>query len=96
MLGDYDDARFKELAMRFSSPVYPGEMIQVEIWKDGSFSALVNAREVVVVNNGYAAFAAPAQRVKRWVRQTTPRRFLKAARARSRSSRSTSRPSATR
>ena len=60
MLGDYDDARFKELAMRFSSPVYPGEMIEVEIWKDGSFRALVAARGVVVVNNGYAAFAAPA------------------------------------
>jgi acyl dehydratase len=58
-LGDYDDARFKELAMRFSSPVYPGETIEVEIWKDGSFRALV--RGVVVVNNGYAAFAAPAQ-----------------------------------
>jgi len=60
MLGDYDDARFKELAMRFSSPVYPGEMIEVEIWKDGSFRAPVAARGVVVVNNGYAAFAAPA------------------------------------
>jgi len=60
-LGDYDDARFKELAMRFSSPVYPGETIQVEIWKDGSFRALIPARGVVVVNNGYAGFAAPTE-----------------------------------
>jgi acyl dehydratase len=60
-LGEYDDARFKELAMRFSSPVYPGETIQVEIWRDGSFRALVKERNVVVVNNGYANFAAPAK-----------------------------------
>jgi acyl dehydratase len=60
-LGDYDDARFKELAMRFSSPVYPGETIQCEIWKNGSFRALVPERETVVVNNGYAAFAASSE-----------------------------------
>ena len=60
-LGEYDDARFKELAMRFSSPVYPGETIQVEIWRDGSFRALVKEREVVVVNNGYAVFAVSAK-----------------------------------
>jgi hypothetical protein len=60
-LGDYDDARFKELAMRFSSPVYPGEPIQCEIWKNGSFRALVPERETVVVNNGYAAFAASSE-----------------------------------
>jgi acyl dehydratase len=60
-LGDYDDARFKELAMRFSSPVYPGETIQCEIWKNGSFRALVPERETVVVNNGYAAFAKSSE-----------------------------------
>jgi acyl dehydratase len=60
-LGEYDDVRFKELAMRFSAPVYPGETIQVEIWRDGSFRALVKERDVVVVNNGYANFAAPAK-----------------------------------
>jgi acyl dehydratase len=57
-LGDYDDSRFKELAMRFSSPVYPGETIDVEIWRDGSFRARVKSRDVVVVNNGFAAFIA--------------------------------------
>ncbi len=40
-LGDYDPARFRELAMRFSAPVYPGETVRVEIWRDGSFRALV-------------------------------------------------------
>jgi acyl dehydratase len=60
-LGGYDSARFKELHMRFSSPVYPGETIRVEMWKDGSFRALVSERDVVAVNNGYAVFAAPAE-----------------------------------
>jgi acyl dehydratase len=60
-LGDYDDARFRELAMRFSAPVYPGETIEVEIWKDGSFRARAPERNVVVVNNGYAAFAGGRQ-----------------------------------
>jgi len=55
-LGDYDDGRFRELAMRFSAPVYPGETITVEIWNNGSFRARVAERDVVVVNNGYAAF----------------------------------------
>ena len=43
--------------MRFSAPVYPGETIEVDIWHDGSFRARVPERDVVVVNNGYAAFA---------------------------------------
>ena len=55
-LGHYDDARFRELAMRFSAPVYPGETIEVDIWKGGAFRARVPAREVVVVNNGLAVF----------------------------------------
>ena len=51
MLGDYDDARFKELAMRFSSPIYPVEMIDRDL--EGRFvPPLVAARGVVVVNNG--------------------------------------------
>ena len=56
-LGGYDVARFRELAMRFSAPVYPGETIEVDIWNDGSFRARAPERDVVVVNNGYAAFA---------------------------------------
>ena len=56
-LAGYDASRFKELAMRFSSPVYPGETIRVEIWRDGSFRALVPERGVVAVNNGLAVFA---------------------------------------
>ncbi|BAQ49867.1 3-Alpha,7-alpha,12-alpha-trihydroxy-5-beta-cholest-24-enoyl-CoA hydratase (plasmid) [Methylobacterium aquaticum] len=61
VLGDYDSARFRELAMRFSAPVYPGETVRVEIWRDGSFRARVPERDVVVINNGRAVFAAPEE-----------------------------------
>jgi acyl dehydratase len=57
-LGHYDPARFRELAMRFSAPVFPGETIALEIWKDGSFRALVPDRGIVVVSNGFAAFSS--------------------------------------
>jgi len=56
-LGNYDPAAMKSLALRFSSPVYPGETIRTEIWKNGAFRARVVERDVVVVNNGAAVFA---------------------------------------
>jgi acyl dehydratase len=55
-LGAYDAARFQSLAMRFSAPVFPGETVRVEMWRDGSFRALVPGRGVVAVNNGLAVF----------------------------------------
>jgi len=56
-VGNYDAASMKSLALRFSSPVYPGETIRTEIWKGGAFRARVVERDVVVVNNGAAVFA---------------------------------------
>ena len=53
----YDPARFKSLSLRFSAPVYPGETLKVEIWRDGdtaSFRATSLQRDKVVLNNGYA------------------------------------------
>jgi acyl dehydratase len=52
---DYDPAKIKSHAVRFSSPVYPGETITVDMWKDGdtiSFEARVKARDVTVIKNG--------------------------------------------
>lgn len=57
-LGQYRPDALKQLSLRFSSPVYPGETIRTEIWKNGAFRARVVERDVVVVNNGHAEFAA--------------------------------------
>ncbi|MFO1190408.1 MAG: MaoC/PaaZ C-terminal domain-containing protein [Alphaproteobacteria bacterium] len=57
---DYDPARLKSFALRFTSPVMPGETIRTEMWKDGnvvSFRATVVERNVVAVNNGRAEIA---------------------------------------
>lgn len=53
----YDPARFKSLALRFTAPVYPGETIRTEMWRDGpviSFVSRVVGRDSVVLNNGRA------------------------------------------
>lgn len=55
-----DPAKLKSLAVRFSSPVYPGETIRTEIWPGegrASFRARVVERDVVVLNNCLATFA---------------------------------------
>ncbi len=56
----YDPDRLTGMAGRFSAPVYPGETIRTEIWRDGkvtSFRARVVERDVVAVNNGRAVVA---------------------------------------
>jgi len=53
----YDPTRFKSLALRFSAPVYPGETIRTEMWRDGpviSFISCIVGRDSVVLNNGRA------------------------------------------
>jgi acyl dehydratase len=57
----YDPARVKSVAGRFSAPVYPGETIRTEMWRDGpvvSFRAKLVERDVVVLNNGRAEIGA--------------------------------------
>jgi acyl dehydratase len=52
---DYDATAFRQHVARFSSPVYPGETVTMELWKDGnviSFEAKVKARGVTVIRNG--------------------------------------------
>ncbi|HYE44509.1 MAG TPA: MaoC/PaaZ C-terminal domain-containing protein [Caulobacter sp.] len=51
----FDPARIKSHQVRFSSPVFPGETIAVDLWQDGdvvSFEARVKERGVTVVKNG--------------------------------------------
>jgi acyl dehydratase len=57
---DYDPSAFRRHAVRFSSPVFPGETLSVDMWKDGkviSFEARIKARNVTVVKNGRTELA---------------------------------------
>jgi acyl dehydratase len=53
----YDPARLISFAGRFSAPVFPGETIRTEMWRDGavvSFRARVVERDVIAINHGRA------------------------------------------
>jgi len=52
---DYDAEAILSHQVRFSAPMFPGETVTVDIWKDGkdiSFEARVKARGVTVIKNG--------------------------------------------
>jgi acyl dehydratase len=57
-LAGYRAASLRRLELRFSAPVFPGETIRTEIWRNGAFRARVVERDRIVVNNGLAAFEA--------------------------------------
>lgn len=56
-----DPARLKRLDARFASPVFPGETIRTDIWRESegraSYRSSVVERDLVVLNNGYVEFA---------------------------------------
>jgi len=58
---DYDPALLKRMDVRFSAPVYPGETIRTEIWREGAgrfgFRCRVVERDVIAINNGLAEVA---------------------------------------
>lgn len=57
----YDPAKLVSMEGRFSSPVFPGETIRTEIWRDGnviSFRSLIAERDAVVLTGGRAEIAA--------------------------------------
>lgn len=57
---DYDASAFKQHGVRFSSPVYPGETVSMDLWKDGnvvSFEAKVKQRGVTVIKSGRTVLA---------------------------------------
>ena len=57
---DYDSHAVRTMDARFSSPVFPGETIRTEIWREAnevSFRVRVVERDVVVLNNGRAELA---------------------------------------
>jgi acyl dehydratase len=53
----YDPATLTAIQGRFSAPVFPGETIRTELWRDGSvvsFRARVVERDAIALNNGRA------------------------------------------
>ncbi|WP_425062153.1 MaoC/PaaZ C-terminal domain-containing protein [Pyruvatibacter mobilis] len=60
-VAEYDHTAITGFDVRFSSPVFPGETILVDVWKDGpiaSFRARLKERDVVVINNGKCTLKA--------------------------------------
>jgi acyl dehydratase len=52
-----DPTRLTEMRVRFTAPVWPGETVRTEIWRDGDgllFRACVPDRDSVVIDGGYA------------------------------------------
>ena len=58
---NYDASHLRSLQARFSAPVYPGETLRTEMWREGdiiSFRFKVIERDVVVLANGRAEIEA--------------------------------------
>ena len=56
-LADYRVERFARLQARFCAPVFPGETLRTEMWRDGSFRTRVVERDLVVLDNGLVSLA---------------------------------------
>ncbi len=57
---DYDPLAFRQHATRFSAPVFPGETVSFDLWKDGnvvSIEGRVKSRNVTVIRNGKTVLA---------------------------------------
>jgi len=60
---DFDPDRLLSIGARVSAPVFPGDALETEIWRDGdtmSFRTMAPERNAVVLNNGRADIAARA------------------------------------
>ena len=61
LCGD-DPSRLKQLDVRFSSPVYPGETLSVEIWRvadgEAAFRCTVAERGVAALTHGLAKYSS--------------------------------------
>jgi len=65
---DNNPEKFKSIKVRFASPVYPGETIKVEMWKESATEIICQARikerknpdgtELIVVSNARVSFFA--------------------------------------
>lgn len=54
---DYDASRLKGLQVRFAAPVFPGETLRTELWREAggaAFRVKALERDVVVLSHGWA------------------------------------------
>ncbi|CAN5224768.1 MaoC/PaaZ C-terminal domain-containing protein [soil metagenome] len=62
-LCDNDASRLQQMDVRFSTPVYPGETLRTEIWREGpgraGFRCRVVERDVVAIDNGLMLYGEP-------------------------------------
>lgn len=59
---DDDPARLRAISVRFSAPVYPGDMLRIDIWRvlaEIRFRVVAVDREVTVLDNGSATSSTP-------------------------------------
>jgi acyl dehydratase len=58
----HEPERLRALAVRFTAPVYPGETVSVQLWRESPqllrLRARVNARDVTVLDQGVVEIAA--------------------------------------
>ena len=53
LAGD-DSEALRSMSARFSAPVFPGETVELEMWRNGAFRARATDRDVFVLRNGLA------------------------------------------
>lgn len=60
LLCDGDASRLRRFDLRFTAPVYPGETLRTEVWKQepgvAAFRVRVPARDIIALNNGRAEY----------------------------------------
>lgn len=57
IMGHYNPAALKTFGCRFSSPIFPGESIETQIWASGAFRARAVERDVIIASNGIFTLA---------------------------------------
>jgi len=58
---DYDFTLIRGVDVRFTSPVFPGDVVTTEMWQDRniiSFRCLIKERDATVINNGKCTLVA--------------------------------------
>ena len=55
-IGDGDTGALSSMSARFSAPLFPGETVEVEMWRNGAFRTRAVECDVFVLRNGLATF----------------------------------------